>query len=397
MTTHPNDLPEAVKAAIREAVKDIKAKTAIRCESEDAATRHFAMQQINADIDRVFTALRPLWPVTPSADAVGKAASEIVRYDYGFHHGDSAGTSSALAYYDQTGKDLPGYVHQRGMVAAILTRHFGSGQTFGHVAEGGVAPGANGSPGDAGSTPAVSTPPANQEWAKAAGEAIRREWAHRIGYVDAEYFAKIILNHTPSPASTPAPQGKEGETGETLAEHLASEVQNRERLEAENAALKAEVERVKGERLSFMQIGAEKANLALSLTTANEELESKLSAANVRLAEAKKVIELLGRPVSESELDDLRQQLAHEKDLNALAAALDNRVRDLTQQLSQARSDTERLDWLESAKGRCGYSETTYIGEGYFAHAHTQGDKYDAAETLRAAIDTARGKGGAET
>ena len=52
-------------------------------------------------------------------------------------------------------------------------------------------------------------------------------------------------------------------------------------------------------------------------------------------------------------------------------------------------TDKQRLDWLESAKGHCGHSHLTYMGEAYFAHAETQGDKYCAGKTLREAIDAA--------
>lgn len=62
---------------------------------------------------------------------------------------------------------------------------------------------------------------------------------------------------------------------------------------------------------------------------------------------------------------------------------------ELTALRANAQEDSRLLDWLEVNKGRCGYSEQTYIGEGYFAHEYTQGDKYEAAPTLRDAIRAA--------
>ncbi len=56
-------------------------------------------------------------------------------------------------------------------------------------------------------------------------------------------------------------------------------------------------------------------------------------------------------------------------------------------------TDKDRLDWLEKANAQCGHSNVTYIGEGYFAHAETQGDKYCAGKTIREAIDAAINEG----
>jgi hypothetical protein len=149
MTTHPNDLPEAVKA-----LADYSDTDLVQLFAEKYAC--YGMYGTIVLADRVKEVRAELYrrlerPSTPSADAVGKAAEEVLAW---------AGRS-------EFGGTFTPYPESVKEAAAILTRHLGSGQTFGHVAEGGVAPGANGSPGDAGSTPVVSTPPANQEWASA--------------------------------------------------------------------------------------------------------------------------------------------------------------------------------------------------------------------------------------
>lgn len=82
--------------------------------------------------------------------------------------------------------------------------------------------------------------------------------------------------------------------------------------------------------------------------------------------------------------------------LRATLSTLEQQNAALQRAVAEAEKDTARLDWLERSRGRCGYSETTYIGEAFFAHEHTQGDKYFAAPTLREAIDAARSAGARE-
>jgi hypothetical protein len=157
---------------------------------------------------------------------------------------------------------------------------------------------------------------------------------------------------------------------------------------AENAALRADLEKAKAERLSFMQIGAEKANLALSLDTANEELESKLTAANAQLAEVSE---------AESKLSDAYVRLRHK-----IPGALDTpfaptgeqvwetteRALDiLRQQLSQARSDTERLDWIENNGAGPWKNGNKIWSQVLWSESKIQ---EHLGRTARAAIDTAR-------
>ena len=52
-------------------------------------------------------------------------------------------------------------------------------------------------------------------------------------------------------------------------------------------------------------------------------------------------------------------------------------------------TDKQRVDWLQESMGKCGYSESTYAGEGFFAHALAMSDKYSAGKTMREAIDAA--------
>ena len=61
-----------------------------------------------------------------------------------------------------------------------------------------------------------------------------------------------------------------------------------------------------------------------------------------------------------------------------------------TKEQRETELDTKRLDWLEKSMGIAGHAKT-YLGSSYFAHAHAQGDKYEAAFSIRDAIDAAMG------
>lgn len=52
-------------------------------------------------------------------------------------------------------------------------------------------------------------------------------------------------------------------------------------------------------------------------------------------------------------------------------------------------TDKQRLDWLQESMGKCGFSDTTYLGSAFYAHAHAMADKYSAGTTIREAIDKA--------
>ena len=129
-------------------------------------------------------------------------------------------------------------------------------------------------------------------------------------------------------------------------------------------------------------------------------LASELAAAKSEVARLKAEIQYgteTGEPCAE--ITSLRAELQQIADTlpkrghDTIGAAKDM-MEDLAEhraRVAELEADKARLDWLEATRGRAGYSSNTYIGEGFFAHEHAQGDKYFAATTLRAAIDAAKG------
>lgn len=76
-------------------------------------------------------------------------------------------------------------------------------------------------------------------------------------------------------------------------------------------------------------------------------------------------------------------------DVDHYCTRLTNRIAELEQQLAEARKDSERLEWLEDVRGTCGYSPKPYGNHSFYAYPECMGDKYDAGDTLRQAIDNA--------
>ena len=98
-------------------------------------------------------------------------------------------------------------------------------------------------------------------------------------------------------------------------------------------------------------------------------------------------------PITRSAVNFMRDLARENARLQKQVEIDDKAKRVMVAENARLRKDRERLDWMEQTKAKCGHSETTYIGEAYYAFPAAMADKYDASKTLRGAIDAAMCQG----